>query len=515
MGEIGGFLKVHRVGFDKRDPGDRVHDYKQYFDVQPVEELQRQGGRCMDCGVPFCHEGCPLGNLIPDWNDLVYRGEWKSALEQLHATNNFPEFTGLICPAPCESACVLDINDDAVTIEQIELAIINRAWDEGWVTSTAPAQRTNRTVGVVGSGPAGLAVAQQLNRLGHRVTVYERDEGPGGLLRYGVPDAKLEKWIIDRRVTQLEEEGIRVECNVDVGAPGHISARELRQRHDAIVVAIGSRVHRDLEVPGRNLEGVHFAMDYLYQRNRAVAKLEGRPAREPEHEITAKDKHVVVVGGGDTGMDCISNALREGALDVKMLDVYPELPPSGRHESTPWPLPPKRTLTTYALDEGGEREWNAQVMSLSGEGGRVTTAHARRVEGTSSRNLTAVPGSEYEVRADLVLIAIGFDHPEHDGIVTPLGLHTDARGNVKAPVFASSEGGVFACGDARIGQSLVVTAIAEGRKCARLVDRHLRRLDGETPTEATEPVTHYLESAAETAGTVTAADAYFSGPSRN
>ena len=502
MGELGGFLRIHRVGFDKRDPQDRIHDYKQYFGLQPEDELRRQGGRCMDCGVPFCHEGCPLGNLIPDWNDLVYRGDWRAAIDQLHATNNFPEFTGLICPAPCESACVLDINDDPVAIEQIELGVAERAWREGWIVPEPPQRRTGRTVAVVGSGPAGMAAAAELNKLGHDVTVYERDEGVGGLMRFGGPDAKLEKWIIDRRAGVLEEEGVRFECNVDVGTD--VAAGELRERFDAVVLAIGSRVHRDLEVPGRELNGVHFAMDYLYQRNRHVARLEGRASRQPEQAIVAAGKHVVVVGGGDTGMDCISNAIREGALDVKMLDVYPELPPSGRPVNTPWPLPPKRTLTTYALDEGGQREWNAEVTGLTGRDGRVTTVHARRVEGTSSRDLQPVAGSEHTLPADLVLIAIGFAHPEHEGPVAQLSLDLDARGNVKAPVYGASLEGVFACGDARVGQSLVVTAIAEGRKCARVVDRHLGGADGRTVPPGLADA-HFIEAEAQTAGTITTA----------
>jgi glutamate synthase (NADPH/NADH) small chain len=498
MGEIGGFLRIHRVGFEKRDPGERVRDYKQYFHTQPEAELREQGGRCMDCGVPFCHEGCPLGNLIPDWNDAVYRGEWRQAIEIAHETNNFPEFTGLICPAPCESACVLDINDDPVTIEQIELAIAERAWASGWIVPAPPGRRTGRSVGVIGSGPAGMAVADELNKLGHAVTVYERDEGVGGLMRFGVPDAKLEKWIIDRRADLLADEGVQFRTDVDVGRT--VSAAQLRDSHDALVVAIGSRVHRDLEVPGRELDGVHFAMDYLYQRNRAVARMEGRPAPEPAVPIVAEGKHVIVVGGGDTGMDCMSNSLREGAVDVRMLDVYPELPESGRHETTPWPLAPKRTPSTYALEEGGERQWNAEVVEVRGAGG-VERVVARRVEGTSSRDLRPVPGSEFELPADLVLIAIGFSHPEHAGPVDDLGLDKDARGNVKAPVYATSVDGVFACGDARIGQSLVVTAIAEGRKCARMVDRHLGGPEELPPPE--DPDAHFIEHAAETAGTVT------------
>ncbi|MFN8132773.1 MAG: glutamate synthase subunit beta [Solirubrobacteraceae bacterium] len=510
MGKVGGFLEVHRVGFDKREPAERVRDYKQYFRLQPEAELQRQGGRCMDCGVPFCHEGCPLGNLIPDWNDLVYRGDWRGALERLHQTNNFPEFTGLICPAPCESACVLDINDEAVTIEQIELAIVERGWQEGWVVPRPPAERTGRRVAVIGSGPAGLAVAAELNSLGHEVAVYERDERPGGLLRFGVPDAKLEKWIIDRRVDVLRDEGIQFVCDVDVGTD--LDANELQASNDAVVVAIGSRVPRPLDVPGADLAGVHPAMDYLYQRNRWVAGQEGRTARAVHEPITAAGKHVVVVGGGDTGMDCLSNAIREGAASTLMLDVYPEIPPSGRPDSTPWPLPPKRTLTTYALDEGARREWNSQVVGLEGEDGRVVRANGRRVVGTSSRDLQPVPDSEFTVPADLVLVAIGFSHPEHDGAVAQLRLDLDARGNVKAPVYGASRAKVFACGDARVGQSLVVTAIAEGRKCARMVDRYLGGAELAVWDTSRDDGMHPLRDESETAGSVGAGDAFFTAP---
>jgi glutamate synthase (NADPH) small chain len=518
MGELGGFLRLERVGFDKRDPGERVRDYRQYFALPEDRVLRDQGARCMDCGVPFCHEGCPLGNLIPDWNDLVYRDQWRDALLKLHATNNFPEFTGLICPAPCESACVLDINDDPVTIEQIELAIVTRGFEEGWIAPAPPELRSGRSIAVVGSGPAGLAVADELNKLGHRVTVYERDEGPGGLLRFGVPDAKLEKWIIDRRVGLLEDEGIEFRYGVEVGVD--VSAEELHRTHDALVVAIGSRVHRELAVPGRELEGVHFAMDYLYQRNRAVAAMEGRPARPtpPDAAISAAGKRVVVVGGGDTGMDCISNALREGAEDVLLLDVYPQLPDSGRPPATPWPLPPKRTQTTYALDEGGERRFGTQVIELRGSGGRVASVVGRRVEGTSSRDLHAIPGSDFEERADLVLIAIGFDHPEHDGLVGELRLDLDRRGNVKAPVYGTKLEGVFTCGDARVGQSLVVTAIAEGRRCARVVDQYLggsgeiRRVPAEAMFAFEDGDPYSLRHQAEIARTVTVGDAFWSGP---
>ncbi len=480
MGELGGFLTIHRVGFDKRDPRERVRDHRHYFETQPATELQRQGARCMDCGVPFCHDGCPLGNLIPDWNDLVYRGRWREALDQLHATNNFPEFTGRICPAPCESACVLDINDDPVTIEQIELGIIERGFSEGWVRPCPPAQRSGRSVAVIGSGPAGLAAAAELNKRSHLVTIFERDEGPGGLMRFGVPDAKLEKWVIDRRVTLLEQEGVRVCCNVDVGRD--VDVEELRARFDAIVIATGSRVQRGLNVPGCDLHGVHAAMDYLYQRNRAVARAQGsEPARgapAPEHEISAAGRRLIVVGGGDTGMDCLSNARREGAKSAIMLDVYQEIPASGRDERTPWPLAPRRTPSTYATDEGGERRWGTQVTQLSGEDGRVTTVHARQVRGTSSRDVQPIPGTEFTLPADLVLVAIGFSHPEHQGLIEQLGVALDAAGNVRAGAYATSVDGIFAAGDARMGQSLIVWAIAEGRRCARVVDRWLGGAEG-------------------------------------
>ncbi len=519
MGELGAFLKIHRVGFDKRDPEQRVRDYRQYFSLQPEPELQRQGARCMDCGIPFCHEGCPLGNLIPDWNDLVYRGKWREAIDQLHSTNNFPEFTGRICPAPCESACVLSINDDPVTIEQIELAIAERAFEEGWVLAEPPDRRTGKTVAVVGAGPAGLAVAAELNRSGHTVVVYERDEGPGGLMRFGVPDAKLEKRIIDRRVDLLAEEGIEFVYNKDVGRD--IDATALLEQHDALVVTIGSRVSRDLDAPGRALEGIHLAMDYLYQRNRWVAMQEGRPYRSPKPgtEISAKGKRVIVVGGGDTGMDCISNSLREGAANVAMLDVYMELPASGRDPHHPWPLPPKRTLSTYALEEGGKRRWGSEVTGFGGKDGHVSHVYARQVTGTSSRDLTPVPGSEYVLEADLVLIAIGFEHPEHEGLVEQLELGLDHRGNIRTnQTYRTSVRKVYACGDARLGQSLIVTAIAEGRKCARIVNKDL----GGSPMDADREMLavgawsgeadRTLRHEAEAAGTVRPGEEFFSGP---
>jgi glutamate synthase (NADPH/NADH) small chain len=518
MGELGAFLKIHRVGFDKRDPRRRVGDYRQYFELAPEPELRRQGARCMDCGVPFCHEGCPLGNLIPDWNDLVYRDKWRDAIDQLHATNNFPEFTGLICPAPCESACVLAINDDPVTIEQIELAIVQRAFAEGWIVAEPPARRSGRAVAIVGSGPAGLTTAAELNRCGHTVTVYERDEGPGGLLRFGVPDAKLEKWIIDRRVEILEQEGISFVYDTEVGRD--ITAAELQERFDAVVIAIGSRVPRDLDVPGSDLGGIHPAMDYLYQRNRWVAGQQGRTTREPQPDavITAHGKRVIVIGGGDTGMDCISNSHREQAKSVVMLDVYAQLP-EGRDPRAPWPLPPKRTPTTYALDEGGKRRWGTEVTGFDGRDGQVAHVYARQVTGSSSRDLTPVPGGEIALDADLVLIAIGFMHPEHDGPVGQLGLELDRRGNIKTrQTFRTSVGRVYACGDARIGQSLVVTAISEGRKCARIVNADL----GGSPMDADRERLAVgawsgdpdwtLRHEAEAAGSLRPGEQFFTGP---
>jgi glutamate synthase (NADPH/NADH) small chain len=486
MGEIGGFLHIHRVGFDKRDPATRTGDYEHYFETQPDAELQDQGARCMDCGVPFCHLGCPLGNLIPDWNDQVYRGHWREAIDQLHNTNNFPEFTGRICPAPCESACVLAINDDAVTIQQLELGIVEHAFREGWIVPEPPPARSGRSVAVVGSGPAGMAAAAELNKRGHAVTVFERDEGVGGLMRFGVPDSKLEKWVIDRRADLLEREGVVFRCATEVGRD--IGAEELRERFDAIVLATGSRVGRRLEIPGSELGGVHQAMDYLYQRNRAAARAKGEEPESgtplPEQEISAAGKHLVVIGGGDTGMDCLSNARREGALSATALDTYAEIPASGRYPHTPWPLQAKRTPLTYALEEGGERRWQTQAVRLVGEGGRVARVDAVSVRGTSSADAEPVPGSELSLPADLVLVAIGFSHPEHEGPLAELGVALDSRGNVKAGAYATSLEGVFAAGDARRGQSLIVWAIAEGRRCARVVDRWLGGDAGPLPLGA-------------------------------
>jgi glutamate synthase (NADPH/NADH) small chain len=478
MGELEAFLKIHRAKAPYRDAEKRRHDYEEILGVLPEHVLAEQGARCMDCGVPFCHNGCPLGNLIPDWNDLVYRGDWREAIAALHATNNFPELTGRICPAPCESACVLDINDDPVTIKSIEHAIAERAFDEGWIVPDVPAPelRTGRSVAVVGAGPAGMAAAAELNLLGHHVVVYERDEGVGGLMRFGVPDAKLDKAIIDRRVAILEAEGVEFRCGVDVGVDLEIGA--LRESHDAVVIAIGAREGREMTVSGRGLRGVHMAMDYLYQRNRAVARMYGRAAPpEPGSDdlITAASKRVLVIGGGDTGMDCISNAVREGAVSAEILDVYPELDQlTGRDARHPWPLAPRRTLNTYALEEGGERVWSTEVTELLDDStGAVAGVRGRKVMGTSSADLEPVPGSEFEQPAELVLLAIGFTGVERAGFVERLGVELDRRGNIADRSYRTSMENVFVAGDARMGATLIVHAIAEGRRCARVVDSAL------------------------------------------
>jgi glutamate synthase (NADPH) small chain len=470
MGELGGFLKIHRQDERKRPVGERVRDFHEFQAGLTVPELQAQGARCMECGVPFCHSGCPLGNLIPDWNDLVYRDRWREAIDALHATNNFPEFTGRICPAPCEAACVLDINDDAVTIKQIEVAIIDRAFAEGWVVARPPRWRSGRSVAVIGSGPAGLAAAAQLNQAGHAVTLYERQDRVGGLLRYGVPDFKLEKWIVQRRVDILAEEGVEFALGVEVGRD--VDARELHERFDAIVVATGSTVPRDLPVPGRELDGVHFAMEYLEQRNRHVA---GDPA--PERPISASGRHVVIIGGGDTGADCLGNSHRELPRSVTQIELLEEPPPERPDDKTPWPTWPLILRTSPAHEEGGERRFGAMTTSFSGEDGRVARLHGHEVG--PPPEFAKIAGSDFELPADLVLLAMGFLHPEHDGLVEQLGLDRDGRGNVLASEaeWATSAPGVFACGDARRGQSLIVWAIDEGRKCAEAVDRYLAQLD--------------------------------------
>jgi glutamate synthase (NADPH/NADH) small chain len=484
MGKLKGFLEIHREGIPQREPGVRAHDYREFQLVRPAQELRAQGARCMDCGVPFCHNGCPLGNLIPDWNDLVYRDRWADAIAQLHATNNFPEFTGRLCPAPCEAACVLEIREgDAVTIKQIENAIIDRAWAEGWVLPSPPRRESGRSVAVVGSGPAGMAAAQQLRRAGHRVTLFERDEAAGGLVRFGVPDFKIEKTIVQRRVEQLAAEGVEIRCGVDVGSD--VSAQELRDGYDAIVLTTGSRVPRDLPVPGRELDGVHYAMDYLYQRNRWVAREHGPqpqlPQPQPERVISAAGRDVVVIGGGDTGADCVGNALREGARSITQLELLAEPPTTRPDELTPWPLWPLKYRLSYAMDEArtlgvGEQDYSvATTALLDGSDGAVRALQV--TEAQPAPPFTPVPGTERELPAQLVLLAMGFLHPEQ-GLLEQLGVARDERGNVKAVrPYTTSVEGVFAAGDARRGQSLIVWAINEGRQCARMVDRYLSERD--------------------------------------
>jgi len=482
MGELGAFLKIERVGVPYRDPHERAHDYKEFMVRRPDDELSAQGARCMECGVPFCHSGCPLGNLIPDWNDLVYRGRWADAIAQLHMTNNFPELTGRLCPAPCEASCVLEIREgDSVTIKQIENAIIDRAWEQGWVKPQPPRRETGRRVAVVGAGPAGMAAAQQLRRAGHGVTLYERDEAAGGLCRFGVPDFKIEKQIVQRRVDQLAAEGVIVRCGVDVGVD--ISADQLREDFDAVVVATGSRVPRDLPVPGRELDGIHFAMDYLYDRNRWVATQTGTPTGSEPPQVrglTAEGKHVVVIGGGDTGADCVGNALRQGAASITQLELLPEPPERRPDDRTPWPLWPQKFRLSYAMEEAktegvGEQDFSIVTTHFTGdEGRRVHTLHYAHAE--PAPPFKPVPGTEGTFQADLVLLAMGFLHPEQ-GLLDALGVAKDQRGNAKAiKPYTTSVDGVFAAGDARRGQSLIVWAINEGRQCARMVERYLGEL---------------------------------------
>ena len=485
MGKLGGFLKIERAGIPYRDATERVGDYNEFVVLRPDEELSDQGARCMECGVPFCHNGCPLGNLIPDWNDLVYHGRWQDAIRQLHATNNFPEFTGRLCPAPCEAACVLEIREgDAVKIKQIEQSIADRAWKEGWIRPRPPKRETGRNVAVVGSGPAGMAAAQQLRRSGHTVTLFERDEAAGGLVRFGVPDFKIEKTVVERRVQQLVHEGVEVKCGVDVGVD--VTFEELRERFEAVVLATGSRVPRDLPAPGRELDGVHFAMDYLYSRNRWLAGEVGpkpmaeAPAPAP---ISAKGKHVVVIGGGDTGADCVGHSIREGAAEVVQLELLPEPPEQRPDDRTPWPLWPQKYRLSYAMEEAkgiekGEQDFSVTTTAFEGENGQVTSIRVAKAD--AAPPFTPIEGSDFEIKADLVLLAMGFLHPEQE-LLDGLGVDKDGRGNIKAGTYQTSIPGVFAAGDARRGQSLIVWAINEGRQAARMVDRYLDTLPSSSP----------------------------------
>jgi glutamate synthase (NADPH) small chain len=470
MGARTGFLEHTRHTAHKRPVAERIADYREVYLPLPLQVLRDQGARCMDCGVAFCHDGCPLGNLIPEWNDLVYRDDWKGAVERLHATNNFPEFTGRLCPAPCEPACVLAINDDPVAIKQIEQSIIDRAFDEGWIRAEPPAHRTGRRVAVVGSGPAGLAAAQQLNRAGHRVTVFERSDRVGGLLRYGIPDFKMEKWVLDRRIDLLEAEGITFETGYDIGRD--VQAEQLRERFDAVVLAVGADRPRDMDVPGRGLDGIHFAMDYLVQQNRRVAgdRVNATP------EITARGRKVIIIGGGDTGADCLGNVIREQCSEVQQLYIYAQ-PPDTRPEGNPWPQWPLILRTYPAHDEGGSREFGLMVTSFEGEHGAVQCVRAARVEAvreSGRRTFVPLPGDDTHLDADLVLIAIGYEGPARSALLDGLSVPFDSSGNVAVDeAFACATPGVFAAGDAVRGASLIVWAIADGRAAARSCDAYL------------------------------------------
>ena len=492
MGDISGFLKFPRQLPHRRPVPVRLRDWKEVYEPFPAEAAMQQGARCMDCGIPFCHEGCPLGNLIPEWNDLVYREDWSEAVERLHATNNFPEFTGRLCPAPCEGACVLGINDDPVTIERIEYEIIERAWSEGWVRPVPARTPSGKRVAVVGSGPSGLAAAQQLSRAGHGVVVFERAERPGGLLRYGIPEFKMEKAVLDRRLAQLEAEGVEFRCGVSVGESAPevsravaaeatvVRARSLVEEFDAVVLTGGAALPRDLAVPGRDLAGIHRAMDYLKPSNMVQ---EGTLTTSP---ISAHGKHVVIIGGGDTGADCLGTVHRQGALSVHQLEIMPE-PPLERTGDNPWPTWPLILRTSSALEEGGERIFSATTAEFLDDGsGRVRALRGQQVElapGDGGRpQFLAVEGSEFELPCELVLLAMGFLGAERTGVVAELDLRLDARGSVVAdPNWSTNVEGVFVCGDMTRGQSLIVWAITEGRSAASAVDRYLM---GETALPA-------------------------------
>ncbi len=471
MAKITGFLEYPRAETPYRPVEERLRDFREVQADPPREQVGEQAARCMDCGIPFCNDGCPLGNVIPDWNDLLYRDKMDEALRRLHSTNNFPEFTGLVCPAPCEAACVLGINDDPVSIKQIEWEIIRHGWEAGLVKPVVAARRSGKSVAVVGSGPAGLAAAQQLARAGHAVTVFEKNERIGGLLRLGIPDFKLEKWIIDRRLEQMREEGVELRTGVHIGAD--LEADELRRSFDAVLLCTGSEKPRDLVVEGRELPGIHFAMDFLTQQNRRNAGLEPSGT-----EILATDKHVVILGGGDTGSDCIGTSHRQRAASVTSIELL-ERPPDQRAPHTPWPMWPLMFRSSSSHEEGGERDFAVLTERFSGEG-RVERLHAVRVrfgepDESGRPRMERIPGSQFEIRADLVLLAMGFVHPVHEGAIEQLGVSLDARGNVAADTqrFATSEPHVFAAGDCRRGQSLVVWAQWEGREAARAVDLHL------------------------------------------
>ncbi|MDE2515077.1 MAG: glutamate synthase subunit beta [Rhodospirillales bacterium] len=475
MGKVTGFLEVARQDRGYEKPESRVKSWREF--VRPLGDAAtaEQASRCMDCGIPFCHSGCPVNNLIPDWNNLVYRDQWRQALIALHSTNNFPEFTGRVCPAPCEAACTLNIDDNPVTIKTVECAIVDRGWQEGWIVAQPPVRSTGRQVAVVGSGPAGLACAQQLARAGHRVTVFEKSDRIGGLLRYGIPDFKMEKALIDRRIAQMEQEGVRFRPGIAIGGDQTLDA--LRAEFDAVVLAGGAEMPRDLPVPGRDLGGIHFAMEYLTQQNRRIAgDSEDRAA--PGGTISAAGRHVVVIGGGDTGSDCIGTAIRQGAASVTQLEIMPR-PPEREDKAMTWPDWPLKLRSSHAHEEGAERDFAVRTMGFAGSDGRVTALEGMRVaweKGADGRMaMRDLEGGAFRLPTDLVLLAMGFTGPVAAGMIADAGLARDARGNVAADTehYRTSLDGVFTAGDMRRGQSLVVWAIREGRQCARAVDLFL------------------------------------------
>ena len=465
MGKPTGFLEFRRDLPTRRPVAERVQDWFEIYQPYPEANIREQGARCMDCGVPFCHTGCPVSNIIPDWNDLVFRGRWREAIRVLHSTNNFPEFTGRICPAPCEAACVLGITDPAVTIKNIEKTVVDRAWDEGWITPEIAPVRTGKRIAIVGSGPAGLAAAQQLARVGHSVTVFEKSDRIGGLLRYGIPNFKMEKHLIDRRLDQMRAEGVEFVTNAHVG--GNVHTTDLKRDFDAILIATGAEAPRNLNVPGRDLKGIHFAMEFLPQANKVC---EGDTVPD---QILATGKRVVIIGGGDTGADCLGTSHRQHAASVMQFELMPK-PPAERSPSTPWPLWPLQLRTESAHEEGGIRDWSVNTVRFSGdEHGNVKKLHGIRVG--PPPKFEAQPGTEFELDVDLVFLAMGFTGPVKNGLLEELGVALDNRGNVVADPnsYMSSVPGVFASGDARRGQSLVVWAIAEGRKAAKGIDEYL------------------------------------------
>ncbi len=470
MGKTTGFLEIGRKKWPTRPIAERLKDWKEVYLPFPDEDLRKQGARCMDCGVPFCHQGCPLGNLIPDWNDLVYKDRWRDAIERLHATNNFPEFTGRLCPAPCEGSCVLGINDDPVTIKAVEVSIIDRAFEHGWVVPVLPAVRTGKKVAVVGSGPAGLAAAQQCNRAGHSVIVFERADRIGGLLRYGIPEFKMEKRHLDRRLRLMEKEGVVFQVNAHVGV--NVPVSDLTRDFDAIVLAGGACAPRDLPIPGRELAGIHFAMEYLTLSNK---RCEGDAVPDAQF-ISARGKRVVIIGGGDTGADCLGTVHRQGALAVHQFELLPR-PPDARAADNPWPQWPNIFRVSSAHEEGGERVYSVSTTRFTGEGGRVTKLEAEKVEMVRAGGrleFKPVAGSAFTLDVDLVLLAMGFVGAEKPGMLTDLGVTLTDRGNVaRDRNWMTNVPGVFACGDMQRGQSLIVWAIAEGRSAARGVDAYL------------------------------------------